>query len=71
MCDGEKVRHAWIYGGMCEIRPPVYSAEHRDPGDRNSESKELRMVADGSLLGPSVAEGRGACAVGGGQEACH
>jgi hypothetical protein len=24
MCDGEKVRHAWIYGGMCEIRPPVY-----------------------------------------------
>ncbi len=25
MCDGEKVRHAWIYGGMCEIRPPVYS----------------------------------------------
>jgi hypothetical protein len=26
MCDGEKVRHAWIYGGMCEIRPPVYKA---------------------------------------------
>ncbi len=25
MCDGEKVRHAWIYGGMCEIRPPVYN----------------------------------------------
>ncbi len=25
MCDGEKVRHAWIYGGVCEIRPPVYS----------------------------------------------
>jgi hypothetical protein len=25
MCDGEKVRHAWIYGGMCEIRPPVYT----------------------------------------------
>ncbi len=20
----EKVRHAWIYGGVCEIRPPVY-----------------------------------------------
>ena len=27
MCDGEKVRHAWIYGGMCEIRPPVYRAQ--------------------------------------------
>jgi hypothetical protein len=25
MCDGEKVRHAWIYGGMCAIRPPVYT----------------------------------------------
>ncbi len=25
MCDGQKVRHAWIYGGMCEIRPPVYT----------------------------------------------
>ena len=29
MCDGEKVRHAWIYGGMCEIRPPVYSLSSR------------------------------------------
>jgi hypothetical protein len=19
------VRHAWIYGGMCKIRPPVYN----------------------------------------------
>jgi hypothetical protein len=28
MCDGEKVSHAWIYGGMCEIRPPVYSVVH-------------------------------------------
>jgi exonuclease III len=28
MCDGEKVRHAWIYGGMCEIRPPVYNDLH-------------------------------------------
>jgi hypothetical protein len=26
MCEKEKVRHAWIYGGVCEIRPPVYTA---------------------------------------------
>jgi hypothetical protein len=42
MCDGEKVRHAWIYGGMCEIRPPVYREEKRKEEEWKDRRKEKR-----------------------------
>jgi hypothetical protein len=58
-------------GGPADFDPgehPEDGAEHRVPGDRSGESKELRMVADGDSLGPSVAGGHGARAVDDGQE---
>ncbi len=40
-----------------------------DPGNHNSKSMELWMVADGSLLGCPITGGSGTCAMGNGQEA--
>ncbi len=43
---------------------PEDGAGHCNPGDRNSESEELRMVADGSLWGRPISGGSGTCAMG-------
>ncbi len=59
-------------GGPADAAPdehPEDGAGHHDPGDHNGESKELRMVADGSLLGRPITGGSGTCAMGDGQEA--
>jgi hypothetical protein len=50
MCDGEKVRHAWIYGGMCEIRPPVYSC--------GSGSPRIRIILESWIWIPIRVKGR-------------
>ncbi len=44
-------------------------AGHCDPGDRDSQSERLRMVADRSLLGHPISGGSGPSAVGDGQGA--
>jgi hypothetical protein len=61
-------------GGPADTAPdehPEDGAEHRDPGDHNHESKELQMVADGSLLGRPITGGSGTCAMGDSQETRH
>ncbi len=37
------MRHAWIYGGMCEIRPPVYSSEKDRGHSRMSKGFKRRI----------------------------
>jgi hypothetical protein len=50
---------------------PEDDAGHRDPGGRDGESKRLRMVADGSLLGHPISGGSSLSAVGDDQGAHH
>jgi hypothetical protein len=46
---------------------PEDGARYRDPGDHDSKSKELRVMADRSLLGRPILGGSGNCAMGDGQ----
>ncbi len=57
MCDGEKVRHAWIYGGVCEIRPPVYTLlspllSHPQVHNKNLQKSEMYSSLVHKTLSP-------------------